>query len=245
MTLLGDVRRATITTPIVQLSLDLTNVEEALATAAVGVVCGIDWLEVGTPLLLAEGLDAVRELRRRFPNHPLVVDVKTMDGGYLEAEMMATAGADAVVVMARAHDATLARVCRAGADHGLLVMGDDLGEPDPVAAATRMEKLGVGAIIHHIGFDQRGEFPDTTPSPLDALPDLVTGTSLPVQAVGGLGVEQAIACPSLGAPLVVLGAPLAISPDAFSTADNLAAVLGDVVARIHAEAVVYPEGSRA
>ena len=30
-----------------------------------------------------------------------------MDGGYLEAEMMAKAGADLVVVMGRAHEATI------------------------------------------------------------------------------------------------------------------------------------------
>lgn len=45
--------------PIVQLSLDLTSLDEALETAAVGVAAGVDWLEAGTPLLLAEGLRAV------------------------------------------------------------------------------------------------------------------------------------------------------------------------------------------
>ena len=45
--------------PIVQLSLDLTSLEEALETAEVGVAAGVDWLEAGTPLLLAEGLHAV------------------------------------------------------------------------------------------------------------------------------------------------------------------------------------------
>jgi 3-hexulose-6-phosphate synthase len=239
--LIGDLHRSSIITPIVQLSLDLTSIDEAVATARVAVDCGIDWLEIGTPLLLAEGLHAVRRLRRDFPDHPLVVDLKTMDGGYLEAEMMARAGADAVVVMSRAHDATVTRVCRAGETYGLLVMGDDLGEPDPIVAARRLEGLGVGALIHHVGFDHRGENPET-PSPLAALPDLVAATTVPVQAVGGLSVEDAVTCPLLGAPLVVLGAPLAISADAFTTADDLAAVLGDVVSRLHATSVDYATG---
>ena len=67
----------------------------------------MDWLEAGTPLILAEGLRAVSALRERFPDHPVVADLKTMDGGYLEAEMMAKAGADLVVVMGRAHEATI------------------------------------------------------------------------------------------------------------------------------------------
>ena len=69
-----------LTHPIVQLSLDLTSLDEALETAAVGVAAGVDWLEAGTPLLLAEGLHAVEGLRKRFPDHPIVADLKTMDG---------------------------------------------------------------------------------------------------------------------------------------------------------------------
>ncbi|WP_277877123.1 hypothetical protein [Kribbella rubisoli] len=43
-----------------------------------------------------------------------------MDGTYLEAEMMGDAGADAVIVMGRAHDATIERL---GTEFGMLVMG--------------------------------------------------------------------------------------------------------------------------
>jgi 3-hexulose-6-phosphate synthase/6-phospho-3-hexuloisomerase len=93
--------------PIVQISLDLTNIDEALETAALAMRAGVDWLEAGTPLILAEGLHGVRALRKAFPNTPIVADLKTMDGGYLEAEMMAKAGATHVVVMARAHVETI------------------------------------------------------------------------------------------------------------------------------------------
>jgi 3-hexulose-6-phosphate synthase len=91
-----------LTFPIVQISLDLTSLDEALETAAIAVDAGVDWLEAGTPLLLAEGLRAVERLHARFPDHPIVADLKTMDGGYLETEMMAKAGASLVVVMGRA-----------------------------------------------------------------------------------------------------------------------------------------------
>ena len=56
--------------PIVQISLDLTSLDEALETAEIAVAAGVDWLEAGTPLILAEGLRAVEGLRTRFPNHP-------------------------------------------------------------------------------------------------------------------------------------------------------------------------------
>ena len=60
--------------PVVQVSLDLTSIEEALDTAAIAVEAGVDWLEAGTPLLLAEGLRAVEKLHERFPDHPVVAD---------------------------------------------------------------------------------------------------------------------------------------------------------------------------
>jgi len=205
-----------ITFPIVQLSLDLTSLEEAIDTAAVAVEAGVDWLEAGTPLLLAEGLRAVEGLRRRFPDHPIVADLKTMDGGYLEAEMMAGAGADVVVVMGRAHEATIRRVVDAGRDFGVKVMGDNLGAEDRVECAVWMESLGVDFIVHHIGFDERGMIPGL--SPMDELDDVVRAVSIPVQAVGGLSVEQAIQCPAHGAPLVVIGAPLVIDGAAFRPA---------------------------
>ncbi len=53
--------------PIVQISLDLTDLEQALQTAELAIEAGVDWLEAGTPLILAEGLHAIRGLRSRFP----------------------------------------------------------------------------------------------------------------------------------------------------------------------------------
>ena len=41
---------------IVQISLDLTDLNEAVDTAAMALRAGVDWLEAGTPLILAEGL---------------------------------------------------------------------------------------------------------------------------------------------------------------------------------------------
>ena len=221
-----------LTHPIVQLSLDLTSLDEALDTAAVGVAAGVDWLEAGTPLILAEGLRAVEALRARFPEHPIVADLKTMDGGYLEAEMMAKAGADFVVVMGRAHEATLRRVVDAGRAFGVKVMGDNLGAPDRIECARWMESLGVDVIVHHIGFDERNLIRGL--SPLDEIDAVVRAVSRPVQAVGGLSIQQAIECAKRGAPLVVVGAPLVIDGTAFRPADsNLSPVLRKICEDVH------------
>jgi 3-hexulose-6-phosphate synthase/6-phospho-3-hexuloisomerase len=165
----------------------------------------------------------VKALRQQFPNTPIVADLKTMDGGYLEAEMMAKAGATHVVVMARAHEETIHCVVKAGKDHGVKVMGDNLACPDMVEAAKYLEGFGCDYIVHHIGYDERRGIAargKRMPSPLDRLREVVAAVKIPVQAVGGLTLEQAVRTPEYGAPLVVLGAPLTIDADAFKTASG-------------------------
>ncbi len=224
---------------VVQISLDLVSIDEAVSTARIALEAGVDWLEAGTPLIIAEGMHGVRALRSEFgPKVPIVADLKTMDGGWLEAELMFKAGATHVVVMERAHPETIKAMVKAGRDFGGKVMGDNLGAPDKVAAARRLEDLGCDYVIHHIGYDERRGIAaagERMPSPLDELQAIVAAVSVPVQAVGGLSVEQAIRTPELGAPLVVLGAPLTIDADSFKTAeDGLREKLVEICAKVHA-----------
>ena len=229
--------------PLVQISLDLTNIDEAIETASMALRAGVDWLEAGTPLILAEGLHGVRNLRDSFPKVPVVADLKTMDGGYLEAEMMAKAGATHVVVMARAHPETIKCVVQAGKDFGIKVMGDNMVSDNMIDGAKLLEDLGCDYIIHHIGYDERRGISaqgGKIPSPLDQLLEVVKAVDVPVQAVGGLTLEQAIKCPQYGAPLVVLGAPLVIDADSFKTADgNLESSLKKICNAIHSQKVLY------
>lgn len=222
---------------IVQISLDIVSIPEALETARLAMSSGVDWLEAGTPLIIAEGMNGIRALRNEFPSVPIVADLKTMDGGWLEAEIMARAGATHVVVMERAHPETIRVVVKAGKDLGVKVMGDNLGADDMVGAAKRLEDFGCDYVIHHIGYDQRRGLVaqgKRCPSPLDQLRDVVAAVKVPVQAVGGLSIEQAMRTPEYGAPLVVLGAPLTIDADSFKTASgDLGSMLREICARVH------------
>jgi 3-hexulose-6-phosphate synthase/6-phospho-3-hexuloisomerase len=223
---------------IVQISLDLISIPEALETAHMALRAGVDWLEAGTPLIIAEGMNGVRALRKEFPDVPIVADLKTMDGGWLEAQMMAQAGATHVVVMERAHPETIKIVVKAGNDFGVAVMGDNLAADDMVASAKRLEDYGCGFVIHHIGYDERRGIAAAggkAPSPLDQLREVVKAVKIPVQAVGGLTIEQATSTPEYGAPLVVLGAPLTIEADAFKAAGvGIEAKLRMICEKVHA-----------
>ena len=224
--------------PVVQISLDVTSVSEAVEMAEMAVRAGVDWIEAGTPLVIAEGMHGVRALRERFPDKPLVVDLKTMDGGGLEVEIMARAGATHVVVMGQAESETVELVVRAGRELGVEVMGDNLGMPDPVAGARLLEEMGCDYVIHHIGYDYRTlrqERGQPFEMPLHRLRDVVAAVDIPVQAVGGLDIEQAVQAPAWGAPIVVIGAPIAVDAHAFRAASgDVEGILREICARVHA-----------
>ena len=227
--------------PVVQISLDLISIDEALQTAEMALRAGVDWLEAGTPLILAEGMNSVRALRERFPETPIVADLKTMDGGYLEAEMMAQAGATHVVVMARAHEETIRCVVKAGRDYNLTVMGDNMASDCMIDGAKRLADLGCGYIIHHIGYDERRGIAargETAPTPLDQLREVVAAVEVPVQAVGGLSLDDAVRTPQYGARSVVLGAPLVLDSDRFQPAGgDLEEALKTICQAVHEQDV--------
>jgi 3-hexulose-6-phosphate synthase len=216
---------------IIQISLDVTTIDEALALGRAAVRAGVDWLEAGTPLILAEGLHGVRALHKEFPEVPLVADLKTMDGAGLEAEMMFRAGASMVVVMGQAHDASIIEQVKMARRYGGKVMCDVMLCPDKPRRAREAQDLGVDYIIVHTGFDERNMIPGL--SPLDDLPAVLEAVTIPVQAVGGLTVDQAIQTLEMGAQIVVFGAPLVISGTEFKAADaNFETILRDIVARV-------------
>jgi 3-hexulose-6-phosphate synthase len=61
--------------------METISIPEALETARLALRAGVDWLEAGTPLIIAEGMNGVRALSAEFPGVPIVADLKTMDGG--------------------------------------------------------------------------------------------------------------------------------------------------------------------
>lgn len=217
--------------PIIQISLDVTTVEEAMELAHAAMRAGVDWLEAGTPLILAEGLRGVRALRDAYPDTPVVADLKTMDGAGLEAEMMFKAGATMTVVMGQAHDASIIEQVKMARRYGGKVMCDVMLCADKPGRAREAEALGVDYIIVHTGFDERNMVKGL--SPLDDLGPVLEAVTIPVQAVGGLSVEQALQTLEMGAKIVVFGAPLVISGSEFRAAsDDFEGILREIVRRV-------------
>jgi 3-hexulose-6-phosphate synthase/6-phospho-3-hexuloisomerase len=195
---------------ILQLALDFVDLTRALKCAEEAVPAGVDWVEAGTPLIKSEGLNAVRELRRQFPDLPIVADMKTMDAGRAEVEMAAKAGASVVAVLGVASDSTLAECVDAGKHYGAKISMDLIECREPVERARQLEALGADYIGVHTAIDMQMRAAD----PFAVLREVSAAVSVPVAAAGGINSETAADAVAAGAGIVIVGGAITKSSDA-------------------------------
>lgn len=195
---------------LLQLALDHVDLHRALKAAEEGVRGGARLLEVGTPLLKAEGLAAVRALRLAFPALPIVCDAKTMDAGRLEMESAAKAGATIATVLGVASDSTILECIEAGQNVGVKVLVDLLGCPDPVARARFAEAAGADLVNVHCPIDEQVRGGD----PFTVLKAVRAAVRLKVSVAGGLTAKTAPRAVAAGADVVIVGGAITKARDA-------------------------------
>lgn len=115
----------------------------------------IDIIEIGTPLVKAEGLDVVKEFKEF--RKPIVADLKTMDTGFLEAEMAFKAGADISSVCGTADDSTIQGAVKVARRRGKEILVDLIAVKNVVKRTKEIMKLGVDYIGVHTGIDMQGK----------------------------------------------------------------------------------------
>lgn len=92
--------------PLLQIALDSTTLKEALNSVK-HVADDVDVIEIGTVLAFAEGMNAVKVIRERYPHHIIVCDFKALDAGETLAKMAFEQGANWITVGAAAHIETI------------------------------------------------------------------------------------------------------------------------------------------
>lgn len=194
--------------PVLQVALDFENLSRALVAAREAVDGGADWVEAGTPLIKSEGLNAVRELKKAFPDRRIVADMKVMDTGAFEVELAAKAGADLVTVLGAADDGTIAEAVRGGELYGAEVVVDLLGVGDPVARAKKAAELGAAAVCWHVGIDMQMQ----AKTPFERLGELARASPIPVAVAGGLNSETVAQATREGAQILIVGGAITKSP---------------------------------
>jgi len=199
-----------LTGPIVQVAIDVLTIEEALPIAEAAAKAGVDWLEVGTPLITFEGTRAIGAIAERFPDLPVLADYKIMDGAGKYVIEAGGRGAKIATICSVASDASIRAAVATGRETGVAVITDLYAAPDVVARARELEALGVDSVYVHWGADQRTEDPGH--DALTGLPAVVEAVSVPV-GVGTFSVEDGERAFELGATIAVIGVPLIKAAD--------------------------------
>lgn len=140
---------------ILQVALDFVDLPRAVKVAEDAIEGGADWLEIGTPLIKSEGMNAVRHFRKLFPDRTLIADMKTMDAGRAEVEMAAKAGANVAVVMGNAPDSTIRECVQAGKNYGIKICVDCIDGVKVEERAADIEKWGADYIAVHTAIDDQ------------------------------------------------------------------------------------------
>jgi len=196
--------------PILQVALDFIDLPRALKLAEEALEGGADWIEAGTPLIKSSGLDAVRELRKRFPKVRLVADMKTMDVGRIEVESAAKAGADVVIVLGLACDSTIRECVEAGNHYGAKIMVDLLEVDALLERAKEVERMGADYIGLHTSIDEQMEGKIS----FAGVTTIAGKIGIPIAVAGGVNSENASEAVEAGASIIIVGGAIIKSVDA-------------------------------
>ncbi|MED4955341.1 3-hexulose-6-phosphate synthase [Paenibacillus macerans] len=139
-----------------QLALDLVNIPEAKQIVA-EVQEHIDIVEIGTPVVINEGLRAVKEIKEQFPSLKVLADLKVMDAGAYEVMKAAEAGADIVTVLGATDDATIRGAVEEAKKHNTKILVDMINVKDIETRAREIDALGMDYICVHTGYDLQAE----------------------------------------------------------------------------------------
>lgn len=159
----------------------------------------VDVAEIGTPLLLREGVAAIRRLRAEFSTLPLLADFKIMDAGGLEARIAFDAGADIVTVLGVAGDETIAAAVAAAEECDGALMVDLMAAPQPLQRVPQLLALGCETFCVHRAHDASGD----PVAPLRALREALPELRLAV--AGGITAETIAALAALRPETVIVG----------------------------------------
>ena len=200
-----------------QMALDSLDFDATVALAT-KVAPHVDILEIGTPCIKHNGIELLKTLRAKFPNNKILVDLKTMDAGFYEAEPFYKAGADICTVLGCADIGTIKGIIDVANKYGKKAQVDLINVADKKARTLEVAKLGAHIIGVHTGLDQQAA--GQTPfADLAMVTSLNTGAK--VSVAGGVKAATVRQVVDAGADIVVAGAAIYGAADPAASAAEI------------------------
>ncbi|MBP1041135.1 3-hexulose-6-phosphate synthase [Vagococcus sp. BWB3-3] len=184
-----------------QLAIDELNLEQAM-TQLEDLVEYVDIVEVGTPFVIDAGREAVRQIKKKFPELAVLCDVKIMDAGAYEAQLAFDAGAEYVTVLGVTDDLTIKGCVDEARKQGRQIMVDMICVEDLATRVPIVESLGVDVIAVHTGADQQA----AGRTPLEDLIEIKKYVkNVKVAVAGGISSQTINAYLALNPDILIVG----------------------------------------
>ncbi|MCU1443166.1 MAG: hps [Cryobacterium sp.] len=203
-----------------QVAMDVLTTADALALAG-KVAEHVDIIELGTPLIKAEGLRAITAIKEAHPDKIVFADLKTMDAGELEADIAFSAGADLVTVLGAAGDSTIAGAVKAAKKHGKGIVVDLIGVADKATRGREVIALGAEFVEMHAGLDEQAEDGFT----FGTLLTQGTDSGVAFSVAGGVSTTTIESVQKAGASVAVAGGAIYGATDPAAAAAALRAAI--------------------
>ncbi|QKY70243.1 3-hexulose-6-phosphate synthase [Lentibacillus sp. CBA3610] len=179
----------------------------------------IDIIEVGTGVIKEYGMAIVKEIRKRFPSHLIMADMKTCDAGGHEARQAFGAGADIVTVMAFSSALTIQDTVDVAREYDGRVMVDLL-EVQHREKLNDLEKLSVELVSLHVGKDKQKKGAFNT-----EMFHLVEGFPFEVAVAGGIDETTAEQAASGHPAIIIVGSAITKADDSARAAENIRKII--------------------
>lgn len=139
-----------------QLAIDLLNKEEA-AKLAQEVEEYVDIVEIGTPIVINEGLPAVELLSKSINKAQVLADLKIMDAADYEVIQAVKFGADITTILGVAEDASIKAAIEEAHKHNKELLVDLIAVQDIEKRAKELDEMGADYIAVHTGYDLQAQ----------------------------------------------------------------------------------------
>jgi 3-hexulose-6-phosphate synthase len=178
----------------------------------------VDIIEIGTPLLLRCGVEAIRAMRSSYQDICILADAKIIDGAEFETNLTLDAGADIVTVLAVSEDTTLKKVIDTCHNRSKKAFVDMICVENVAKRALEIERMGADYIGAHLAVDVQ----NSDRNPLDdfaALKSSVKKSSLAV--AGGVKLKTFPETIASGPDVIIVGNAIVSAPDKVAIAKQM------------------------